>query len=596
MHGGGAVGVGLSRQAGVVGIEGLAVGEAIEVDGGAIAGLAVVLLAIIRKLLASGVGERGCHSRDLGSLVRGGVDARGRRGGLVSVEDGGRRRGVLLLRFRLELRLLPVLGFLVEGDEVVGGHRRGNVGGINGLLVPELLVLGDGDVVCRGVALLAIGGAARLDHLSGGLAGQDDAVLRAAEETEDRLDGRWLVLRVRSGRLDVKAVVGKRCELRLLVILGGSKVCGDRSGGDERTSGGAGGLRRGDRRRGSDDYRLGLHVLDLAALGKHAEALHDVGAVADTVGLHGDRRGRDGLRHRSGGGLAILLGREVLDRNLGLSGGGGCGLGRLLHGLNGVVDGLNAVDALQAGGAHVLEHAEHGCDAGLVVVGTVGAVGEVLEHAGHAEDGEGQRGEDADNPHEAAEGLGEEREGLEQHAHADHEDAVLGHAPDQRNVGRHRRGAKHVLVRGVVVGHDHDGAVALDDVGAAGLVEGHDVLAARGRAKRRDEVMTEILEDEERGGTDGEHKADDRKHGNTDAPEHDAHEHQRIQKGGHGAAERLCVELLDARLDIVLAHEVGNGVGRLELLLAAGGANAHLLIEIVHVVVCHGHCEILRRV
>ena len=108
--------------------------------------------------------------------------------------------------------------------------------------------------------------------------------------------------------------------------------------------------------------------------------------------------------------------------------------------------------------------------------------------------------------------------------------------------------------------------------------------------------MPEVLEDEERGGADGEHKADDRKHGNTDAPEHDAHEHQRIQKGGHGAAERLCVELLDTRLDIVLAHEVGNGVGRLELLLAAGGANAHLLIEIVHVVVCHGHCEILRRV
>ena len=321
--------------------------------------------------------------------------------------------------------------------------------------------------------------------------------------------------------------------------------------------------------------------------------------MTDAVGLHGSRDERDGLglRRRSGRGLAILLDRETLSRDLGLSGGrSGCGLGRLLHGLNGIVDGLYAVDALQAGGAHVLEHAEHGGHAGLVVVGAVGAVGEVLEHAGHAEDGEGQRGEDADDPQEAAEDLGKEREGLEQHAHADHEDTVLGHAPDQRNIGRHRRGAKHVLVRGVVVGHDHDGAVTLDDVGTAGLVEGHDVLAARGRSKRRDEVMPEVLEDEERGGAYGEHKADNRKHGDTDAPEYDTHEHQCIQKGGHGTAERLCVELLDTRLDIVLAHEVGNGVGRLELLLAAGGANAHLLIEIVHVVVCHGHCEILRRV
>ena len=366
-HGRGAVGVGLGRQAGVVGIKGLAVGKTVEVDGGAVVGLVlIVLLCAVCGLLGGGIGERDRHSRGLGRLIRSGVDARGGRGGLVGGENGSRRGGVLL---GLGRGFLLRLGLAFEGDEVVGRHRRGSVGGIGGLFLPKLLVLGDGNVVGLGVVPITLGGATGLDHLSGGVGGRDNTILRVAEEAEDRLDGRRLVLRIRCGHLDVEVVVGKRGELSLLVVLGGGKVRGHRGGGYERAGGGTGRFRRGGRRRDRNDDRLGLHVLDLAVLGKHAEALHDVGTVANAIGLHRSRgdRGRRGLglrlRRRSRLGIAEVPRRKAISRGLRLSDGRRSGLGRLLHGLNGVVDGLRAVDALQAGGAHILEHAEHGGNA-----------------------------------------------------------------------------------------------------------------------------------------------------------------------------------------------------------------------------------------
>ena len=122
-------------------------------------------------------------------------------------------------------------------------------------------------------------------------------------------------------------------------------------------------------------------------------------------------------------------------------------------------------------------------------------------------------------------------------------------------------------------------------------MERDDVLAAGRRPEVGEKVVPQVLEDEQRDGRGHEHESDGGKRRHTDAGQNNAQENKGIQRGGHDAAEGLRVELLDARLDVVLAHEVGDGLGCLELLLAAGGADARLFVEVVHVVMCHGHCE-----
>ena len=122
-------------------------------------------------------------------------------------------------------------------------------------------------------------------------------------------------------------------------------------------------------------------------------------------------------------------------------------------------------------------------------------------------------------------------------------------------------------------------------------MEGDDVLAAGRRAERRDEVVAEILQHKERSGADREHEAERGEHRHADSAQHDTDEHQHVEHRGHGPAEGLRVDLLDAGLDVVLPHEVSDDVRRLKLLLAPGRADAHLLVEVIKIVMCHGHCE-----
>ncbi len=249
------------------------------------------------------------------------------------------------------------------------------------------------------------------------------------------------------------------------------------------------------------------------------------------------------------------------------------------------------MSALDAGRTNVLKHAEHRSDTGLVVVGAVRAVGEVLKDGGDAQDHQRQGGHDADDPHKAAERLGKKREGLEQGAHGDGERAVLARLPEHGHIRSQRGRVERVLVRRVVVSHDDDGAGALHDHGAGTLVERHDVLAAGRRPEASKKVVPQVLEDEQRDRSGHKHEANGGENGHTDASQNNAQEDQGIQHGRHDAAEGLRVELLDARLDVVLTHEVGDGLGCLELLLAAGRTDARLFVEVVHVVMCHGHCE-----
>ena len=144
-------------------------------------------------------------------------------------------------------------------------------------------------------------------------------------------------------------------------------------------------------------------------------------------------------------------------------------------------------------------------------------------------------------------------------------------------------------MRGVVVGDDDDGADALLDQRALALVEGNHVLAARGGAELLHKVIAQVASHKGRHGERHQHKADDGQRHGANAHQQHAHKEHGKQNLVHDAAKGLGVKLLDGRLHAVSAHDVRDGLCGLVLLLAVCRSNPDVLVELVQVVMCHGH-------
>ena len=310
----------------------------------------------------------------------------------------------------------------------------------------------------------------------------------------------------------------------------------------------------------------------------HAQDLNPGGgAGSGSCGCSGLSLGGS-LRGGSGG-----LGSSGL-----LGSGAGSGLPLRLSALLGAGN-LNLVSGLLARRLDVLKHAQHGGHARLVVVGAQRARREVLKEATHAKKQQGQRAQDANDPNKTAEGLGQEAQDLEQGANSHAQDAVAAGLPQQRQVLGHRGAVKRVLMRGVVVGNNHDGSGALLDLLAAALVERNDVLATRSRAQIRDNVGPQKLKDKQGRRHRYQEKPDGGKQHRANTRQENPQEDEDQQRGGNEVRELTGVELLDVGLAAVLAHHVGDGLGRLEFFLATCRSDSDLLVQIVHIVVCHGH-------
>ena len=98
----------------------------------------------------------------------------------------------------------------------------------------------------------------------------------------------------------------------------------------------------------------------------------------------------------------------------------------------------------------------------------------------------------------------------------------------------------------------------------------------------------EIKED---GRGDGQDEADEREGKDSRADENHAEKARHGEKGRRETRDEGSVELLDAGLNVMLAHEVGDDLGGLELLLAVRGGDADSLVEELKVVMCHGHAK-----
>ena len=321
-----------------------------------------------------------------------------------------------------------------------------------------------------------------------------------------------------------------------------------------------------------------------------AHSLHGHGTP---LGLCGNERGRG--NRGAGIGRTLDSSRKVRGRlaSSAVHGGG------VVIGGDGVKGGLGGhpvggvlvcgVGAPLVGGADVLKDAQHGGHASLVVVGALGAGGEELHNAGHGKEQQRKSGDETKHPQDAAEGLGQEGHDLEEGGHGHGQHAPLAEAPGHGQVRREGRGVDGVLVRGVVVGDDNDGADALLDQRALALVEGYDVLAARGGAELLHKVIAQVASHKGRHGERHQHKADDGQRHDTNAHQQHAHKEHGKQNLVHDAAKGLGVKLFDGRLHAVSAHDVRDGLCGLVLLLAVCRSNPDVLVELVQVVMCHGH-------
>ena len=185
-----------------------------------------------------------------------------------------------------------------------------------------------------------------------------------------------------------------------------------------------------------------------------AHALHGHGTP---LGLGGNERGRG--NRGAGIGRTLGSGRKVRGRLASsVVHGGGVVIGG--DGVKGRLGGhpVGGVGAPLVGGADVLKDAQHGGHASLVVVGALGAGGEELHNAGHGKEQQRKSGDETKHPQDAAESLGQKGHDLEEGGHGHGQHAPLAEAPGHGQVRREGRGVDGVLVRGVVVGDDNDGA------------------------------------------------------------------------------------------------------------------------------------------
>ncbi len=333
--------------------------------------------------------------------------------------------------------------------------------------------------------------------------------------------------------------------------------------------GGRGNLRRGNLKGPGLASLEGRGLRHHGGVGDHREHLGG-GSLHEPCGCHGLRDGGVRLARGSLGGKRGLI---DLVEVLGL-----LGLARCGH---------------EAARADVLEHAEERRHAGLVVVGPKRAGGEALVDGASGQHEAGDGDEDAKDPQGDAGPARDEGEGLDERAGRGHVGAGLGERGQEREVGRYGGGVEEVLAGGVVVGHDDDAAAALGHLRAGRAVDRDHVLAAGLGAKRGRGLPAKGPQERQDGRDGREDEAREREREKADAGDQHADEHDDGKEGAAQTGQQGRVELLDARLDVVLGHELGDGLGSLQLLLAVGGCDVDSLVEEVEVIVCHCHDGVL---
>jgi hypothetical protein len=138
------------------------------------------------------------------------------------------------------------------------------------------------------------------------------------------------------------------------------------------------------------------------------------------------------------------------------------------------------------------------------------------------------------------------------------------------------------------MGNYNNRPVAFGNKFSRGMVYGNHILAARGRSKLGEETPSDSKHIK--------HQQDGGHHCQNDAERRDArtrqdctHERQREENAPNHAPEAWGIEFLNVDVHVMLSHEVGDGLGGLELFLAVGRGDANLVLQVVHIIMCHGH-------
>ena len=313
-----------------------------------------------------------------------------------------------------------------------------------------------------------------------------------------------------------------------------------------------------------DHLHLGRNVGDVAARGKDAELADDLLAMARADNLLDDlahdRLAAGGTDHGVVHGLGSLLLLLVLGRAVGLV----------------------------AGRAHALHHAEHGGQRRLVV-DAAGGVGQELRGDQRDAPGEDRKArDDAEDPEGAANARGKEDKDLDEGADRDGNDEVGSRLGDVLLGNGDLRTGEEVEALGVIVGDDHDGAVARG-VLALRRVERDDVLAVGTRARLGNDVLAGVGHDEKGDGRGDEDKADKRQDGRADANEHDAQEQHGHDHAVGEVAQRRCSEILNLWFKPMGGKHASKRLGAVELLLATSRGNANLGIKILEEFLRNAH-------
>ena len=245
-------------------------------------------------------------------------------------------------------------------------------------------------------------------------------------------------------------------------------------------------------------------------------------------------------------------------------------------------------DRLIARRADVLKDAEKRRNRGLVVVRAQRAGRELLIDAIRAKRYKRNGQQDAGNPENRAKGCGQEGERLEQRTKGDRRNKPLERLSKHGYVAGEWASVQETVVRRIVVGNNDDWPVALGDQLARGMVHRNHVLAACRRAKLGEKVPTNSkdIKNEQDARNQCQYDSQDR---DARAREDDPHKHQHEKHAPHKASAAGSIELLDVNVDVMLLHEVRNSLSRLELLLAVRRGDANLVLQVVQIIMCHGH-------
>ena len=237
----------------------------------------------------------------------------------------------------------------------------------------------------------------------------------------------------------------------------------------------------------------------------------------------------------------------------------------------------------------IVEDGEQSCDGSLVVIRAIRAVAEAGCNIGDSKKGRDQGGEDAEEPEDPSRDRRKEAEKLHEGGNRNAVEAI-----DADSIGTGIE-ACHPLVRNyrvdarrVIVGDNDDGTVALHDLGAGLGMECDDILALDDRAhlrKRRAPCMDHEEQDSAGDCDNDTDKADDA----AEACKDEAEEHGKSDDRLCGLGSCRRAEFLDLRVHPMVCHDLRDGLGSLQLLLAVSRRDAYLLIQVVQIFVRLGH-------